>query len=55
VGFLLATAHTWALRLQRIQTTKQLFVRRMYEGAWLEQGLLLNARFNMHPPPKRTP
>ncbi|XP_059916021.1 chitin synthase chs-1-like [Gadus macrocephalus] len=27
----------------------------MYEGAWLEQGLLLNARFNMHPPPKRTP
>ncbi|XP_056455705.1 chitin synthase chs-1-like [Gadus chalcogrammus] len=27
----------------------------MYEGAWLEQGLLLNTRFNMHPPPKRTP
>ncbi|XP_030203546.1 chitin synthase chs-1 [Gadus morhua] len=55
VGFLLATAHTWALRLQRIQTTKQLFVRRMYEGAWLEQGLLLNARFNMRPPLRRTP
>ncbi|CAL8365854.1 unnamed protein product [Arctogadus glacialis] len=54
-GFLLATAHTWALRLQRIQTTKQLFVRRMYEGAWLEQGLLLNARFNLHPPQKRKP
>uniref|UniRef100_A0A8C5FK43 chitin synthase n=1 Tax=Gadus morhua TaxID=8049 RepID=A0A8C5FK43_GADMO len=54
VGFLLATAHTWALRLQRIQTTKQLFVRRMYEGAWLEQGLLLNARFNMVPEEKLT-
>ncbi|CAL8241026.1 unnamed protein product [Gadus morhua 'NCC'] len=55
VGFLLAHRPHVALRLQRIQTTKQLFVRRMYEGAWLEQGLLLNARFNMRPPLRRTP
>ncbi|CAL8299942.1 unnamed protein product [Lota lota] len=50
VGFLLATSHLWRLRLQRILPTQHLFVRRLYEGAFLEQSLVLNTRFDLQSP-----
>uniref|UniRef100_UPI003AADC7D5 chitin synthase chs-1-like n=1 Tax=Centroberyx gerrardi TaxID=166262 RepID=UPI003AADC7D5 len=47
LGLLLATLHLWFLKLQRIQRTQDLFIRRMYEGAFIEQSLLLNTRFDI--------
>uniref|UniRef100_A0A3B4TFL7 chitin synthase n=1 Tax=Seriola dumerili TaxID=41447 RepID=A0A3B4TFL7_SERDU len=44
LGLILATAHLWYLSLYRIQRTQDLFVRRLYEGAFIEQSLLLNTR-----------
>ncbi|KAJ7987415.1 hypothetical protein DPEC_G00326250 [Dallia pectoralis] len=45
LGWMLCTMYIWFLKLQRIERTQDLFVRRMYEGAFLEQSLLLNTRF----------
>uniref|UniRef100_A0A6Q2YBC1 chitin synthase n=1 Tax=Esox lucius TaxID=8010 RepID=A0A6Q2YBC1_ESOLU len=42
LGWMLCTMYIWFLKLQRIERTQDLFVRRMYEGAFLEQSLLLN-------------
>uniref|UniRef100_A0A3Q3G9X1 chitin synthase n=1 Tax=Labrus bergylta TaxID=56723 RepID=A0A3Q3G9X1_9LABR len=42
LGLLLATIHLWHLSIYRIQRTQDLFVRRLYEGAFIEQSLLLN-------------
>uniref|UniRef100_A0A3B4TFV1 chitin synthase n=1 Tax=Seriola dumerili TaxID=41447 RepID=A0A3B4TFV1_SERDU len=44
LGLVLATLHLWYLNLYRIQRTQDLFVRRLYEGAFIEQSLLLNTR-----------
>ncbi|KAM4725670.1 chitin synthase chs-2-like [Anableps anableps] len=46
-GLVLATVHIWYLNIYRIQKTQDLFVRRLYEGAFIEQSLLLNTRFNI--------
>ncbi|XP_074470442.1 chitin synthase-like [Sebastes fasciatus] len=54
LGFLLATLHLWFLSLYRIQRTQDLFVRRLYEGGFLEQSLLLNTRFDIQTTKKRT-
>ncbi|XP_070778289.1 chitin synthase chs-1-like [Enoplosus armatus] len=47
LGLVLATLHLWHLNLFRIQRTQDLFVRRLYEGGFLEQSLLLNTRFDI--------
>ncbi|XP_065134934.2 chitin synthase chs-2-like [Paramisgurnus dabryanus] len=45
LGLILSTIYVWYLKINRIERTKDLFVRRMYEGAFLEQSMLLNTRF----------
>uniref|UniRef100_A0A4W6FPM1 chitin synthase n=1 Tax=Lates calcarifer TaxID=8187 RepID=A0A4W6FPM1_LATCA len=47
LGLVLATLHLWYLSLYRIQRTQDLFIRRLYEGAFIEQSLLLNTRFQI--------
>ncbi|XP_047238760.1 chitin synthase chs-2-like [Girardinichthys multiradiatus] len=47
IGLVLATVHIWYLNIYRIQKTQDLFVRRLYEGAFIEQSLLLNTRFHI--------
>ncbi|XP_035476930.2 chitin synthase chs-1-like [Scophthalmus maximus] len=47
IGLVLATLHLWYLNVFRIQRTQDLFIRRLYEGAFIEQSLLLNTRFNI--------
>ncbi|KAA0715072.1 hypothetical protein E1301_Tti008877 [Triplophysa tibetana] len=45
MGLILNTIYVWYLNIRRIERTKDLFVRRLYEGAFLEQSMLLNTRF----------
>ncbi|KAM9480691.1 chitin synthase chs-2 [Clarias gariepinus] len=45
LGLMLATGYIWFLKIQRIERTHDLFVKQMYEGAFLEQSMLLNTRF----------
>nr|XP_020443729.1 uncharacterized protein LOC109952811 isoform X2 [Monopterus albus] len=47
LGLVLATLHLWHLRLYRIQRTRDLFIKRPYEGVFIEQSLLLNTRFDV--------
>ncbi|XP_041867372.1 chitin synthase chs-2-like [Melanotaenia boesemani] len=47
IGLLLATLYVWNLNIYRIQKTQDLFTRRLYEGAFIEQSLLLNTRFHI--------
>uniref|UniRef100_A0A8C2Z291 chitin synthase n=1 Tax=Cyclopterus lumpus TaxID=8103 RepID=A0A8C2Z291_CYCLU len=47
LGLVLATLHLWYLNVHRIQRTQDLFVRRLYEGPFIEQSLLLNTRFDI--------
>ncbi|XP_015253842.1 PREDICTED: uncharacterized protein LOC107100010 [Cyprinodon variegatus] len=47
IGLVMATIHIWYLNVSRIQKTQDLFVRRLYEGAFIEQSLLLNTRFHI--------
>ncbi|KAM9823995.1 chitin synthase chs-2-like [Neosynchiropus ocellatus] len=53
LGLVLATVHLWSLGLYRIQRTQQLFIRRLYEGAFMEQSLLLNVRFEVQKTERR--
>ncbi|XP_043993752.1 chitin synthase chs-2-like [Gambusia affinis] len=47
IGLVLTTIHIWYFNIYRIQKTQDLFVRRVYDGAFIEQSLLLNTRFNI--------
>ncbi|CAI5691694.1 unnamed protein product [Oreochromis niloticus] len=47
IGLVLVTLHLWKLNVHRIQRTQDLFIRRLYEGAFIEQSLLLNIRFDI--------
>ncbi|XP_026203077.1 chitin synthase chs-1-like [Anabas testudineus] len=47
LGLVLATIHLWYLSLYRIQRTQDLLTRRLYEGGFIEQSLLLNTRFDV--------
>ncbi|CAN9503629.1 unnamed protein product [Ophioblennius macclurei] len=47
LGLVLGTLHLWYLNVYRIQRTQDLFIRRLYEGAFIEQSLLLNTRFDV--------
>lgn len=47
LGLVMATLHLWYLNVYRIQRTQDLFIRRLYEGTFIEQSLLLNTRFDI--------
>uniref|UniRef100_A0A671Q3Q0 chitin synthase n=1 Tax=Sinocyclocheilus anshuiensis TaxID=1608454 RepID=A0A671Q3Q0_9TELE len=47
LGLMLSTVYIWYLKIHRIERTQDLFVRCMYEGAFLEQSMLLNTRFEI--------
>ncbi|XP_035255581.1 chitin synthase chs-2-like [Anguilla anguilla] len=47
LGLFLSTIYIWFHPYQRIERTKDLFVRRLYEGAFIDQSMLLNARFDI--------
>ncbi|KAF7642867.1 hypothetical protein LDENG_00249460, partial [Lucifuga dentata] len=47
LGLVLATLHLWFFQMYRIQRTQDLFSRRLCEGAFIEQALLLNTRFDI--------
>ncbi|XP_030646448.1 chitin synthase chs-1-like [Chanos chanos] len=47
LGLIFSTLYIWYLRIKRIERTQDLFVRRMYESAFLEQSMLLNTRFEI--------
>ncbi|XP_034148249.1 uncharacterized protein LOC117594519, partial [Esox lucius] len=47
LGWVLCTVYIWGLQLQRIERTEHLLVRRMYEGAFMEQSIMLNTRFEI--------
>ncbi|XP_078503968.1 chitin synthase chs-2-like [Lissotriton helveticus] len=44
VGLVLSTFNIWSLKLQRIERTTTLFVRRLYEAAFIDQSMLLNIK-----------
>ncbi|XP_067845652.1 chitin synthase chs-2-like [Heptranchias perlo] len=44
LGLLFSTFYVWGQHVQRIERTTQLFVRRLYEAAFMEQSMLLNTR-----------
>ncbi|XP_063047742.1 chitin synthase 1 [Engraulis encrasicolus] len=47
VGLLCAARFVWKTKVQRIERTSQLFVRRLYEAAFIDQSLLLNVRMKV--------
>ncbi|XP_019206504.1 chitin synthase chs-2 [Oreochromis niloticus] len=47
IGFVLVTLYLWKLNVHRIERTQDLLIRRLYEGAFIEQSLLLNTRFDI--------
>nr|XP_055030531.1 chitin synthase chs-2-like [Misgurnus anguillicaudatus] len=47
LGLILSTIYVWYLKIHRIERTRDLFVRRMYDGTFLEQSMLLNTRFEV--------
>ncbi|KAL3043514.1 hypothetical protein OYC64_003388 [Pagothenia borchgrevinki] len=47
LGLVLATLHLWYLKVLRIERTQDLFTRRLYEGTFIEQSLLLNTRYDI--------
>ncbi|KAL0983718.1 hypothetical protein UPYG_G00131770 [Umbra pygmaea] len=53
LGWVLCTMYIWSLQFNRIARTEDLFVRRMYEGVFLEQSTLLNIRFEFQRKRKR--
>ncbi|XP_039594025.1 chitin synthase chs-2-like [Polypterus senegalus] len=43
-GLVLSTVYVWFTKFQRIERTSKLFVRRLYEAAFIDQSMLLNVR-----------
>ncbi|KAM3876977.1 chitin synthase 1 [Diretmus argenteus] len=46
-GFLACTYYVWKIKVQRIERTSQLFVRRLYESAFIDLSLLLNTKMKV--------
>ncbi|XP_078086600.1 uncharacterized protein LOC144504729 [Mustelus asterias] len=44
LGLFFSTFYVWGRHIQRIERTSQLFVRWLYEAAFMEQSMLLNTR-----------
>ncbi|KAK1785202.1 hypothetical protein P4O66_018214, partial [Electrophorus voltai] len=47
LGLVLSTVYIWFLKIRRIERTQDLFLKHMYEGAFLEQSMLLDTRFEI--------
>ncbi|XP_076851643.1 uncharacterized protein LOC143502807 [Brachyhypopomus gauderio] len=47
LGLVFSTVYIGFLKVQRLERTQDLFLMRMYEGAFLEQSMLLNTRFEI--------
>ncbi|XP_054865005.1 chitin synthase 1 isoform X2 [Amphiprion ocellaris] len=46
-GFVTCTYYVWKIKVQRIERTSQLFVRRLYESVFIDQSLLLNTKMKV--------
>ncbi|XP_060923619.1 chitin synthase 1 [Limanda limanda] len=46
-GFVACTYYVWKIKVQRIERTAQLFVRRLYESAFIDLSLLLNTKMKV--------
>ncbi|XP_042343741.1 chitin synthase 1 [Plectropomus leopardus] len=46
-GFITCTYYVWRIKVQRIERTSQLFVRRLYESAFIDLSLLLNTKMKV--------
>ncbi|CAB1428603.1 unnamed protein product [Pleuronectes platessa] len=46
-GFVSCTYYVWKIKVQRIERTSQLFVRRLYESAFIDLSLLLNTKMKV--------
>ncbi|XP_041418720.1 chitin synthase chs-2 [Xenopus laevis] len=55
LGFVLCTFYIWKLKVQRIERTTQLFDRRLYEAAYIDQSMLLNTKYKLEKPSKSEP
>ncbi|XP_061600519.1 chitin synthase 1 [Cololabis saira] len=47
LGFVTCTYYVWRIKVQRIERTSQLFVRRLYESAFIDLSLLLNTKMKL--------
>ncbi|MCJ8749129.1 hypothetical protein PDJAM_G00172800 [Pangasius djambal] len=47
LGLVLCTLYIWFLNTERIARTKDLFVRNLYEAAFIDQSMLLNSKFEI--------
>ncbi|XP_073728978.1 chitin synthase 1 [Misgurnus anguillicaudatus] len=47
LGLVSCTYYVWKLKVQRIERTSQLFVRRLYESAFIDLSLLLNTKMKV--------
>ncbi|XP_073319957.1 chitin synthase 1 [Pagrus major] len=47
LGFVSCTYYVWKIKVQRIERTSQLFVRRLYESAFIDLSLLLNTKMKV--------
>ncbi|XP_046885830.1 chitin synthase 1 [Hypomesus transpacificus] len=47
LGFITSTYYVWKIKVQRIERTSQLFVRRLYESAFIDLSLLLNTKMKV--------
>uniref|UniRef100_A0A672FL72 chitin synthase n=1 Tax=Salarias fasciatus TaxID=181472 RepID=A0A672FL72_SALFA len=46
-GFVTCTYYVWKIKVQRIERTSQLFVRRLYESSFIDLSLLLNTKMKV--------
>ncbi|XP_061670253.1 chitin synthase 1 [Syngnathoides biaculeatus] len=46
-GLVTCTYYVWKIKVQRIERTSQLFVRRLYESAFIDLSLLLNTKMKV--------
>ncbi|XP_028845144.1 chitin synthase 1 [Denticeps clupeoides] len=47
LGLVTSTYYVWKIKVHRIERTSQLFVRRLYESAFIDQSLLLNTKMKV--------
>ncbi|XP_066506270.1 chitin synthase 1 [Hoplias malabaricus] len=47
LGLVTCTYYVWNMKVPKIERTSQLFVRRMYESAFIDQSLLLNTKMKV--------
>lgn len=47
LGLMTCTYYVWSMKVPRIERTSQLFVRRLYESAFIDQSLLLNTKMKV--------